>query len=906
MGNLVKPIALALVTMLLLVCWAHQRGRSTGLVRKGPKIQEMKNVEKLPLKPEIPDTDMTIEVNDNTPDKNPSIPTNPEVEHEPRETEKTDAQENMIIQKDVSPNKEIIIQSDPPIPLRDNEAGNLLKQDNGNVHKTGPSLPTSSIKEEETVPSNSSEKHVSSMNNTSINEREKLATAVEDKSEEHVPSMNNTSIKEKEKLTTAVEDKSEIQVAESNTTTGSQPLTIKEPKPLEKYDPYGKEKETQKVASDVESEEVYYAKVLGKQLDACGDLCNVNGSSYKVKLAFGDDVFDRISADVNCPKLFASEYIDTPAKRVPPSRIPKAMLHSFSLDGQSAISYASRIYSEVSINSSVTDWPDSLIQEYLDNLKSGTYKGSYGQHNSRNLLEVAKKYYSGKTILVLGSVTPWVEAILLHAGATHIYTVDHRVIQCNHPKVTPLTAVEFNELYRQGKVPKIAGAVAFGTVVHSGLGRYGDILNPWGDIMAMSKLWCVLQPDAVVAVSTFADATASDVVEWNMRRHYGSRRLPRLFTNYRIMQVYPRTNWQLLFVARKVDPSSTTRIPRYGLDDSSTAAADKDYFSSKIGESREPSSTAKPIEKYDPYGKENATKPAAPTENVRNELPSSGAKEVKPIEKYDPYGKENATKPTAPTENVRNQLPSGEAKEVKPIEKYDPYGKENATKPAAPTENVKNELPSSGAKEVKPIEKYDPYGKENATQPTAPTENVKNQLPSGEAKEVKPIEKYDPYGKGNTTQPTAPTENVRNQLPSGEAKEVKPIEKYDPYGKENATQPTAPTENVRNQLPSGEAKEVKPIEKYDPYGKENATQPTASTGGVRNELPSSEAKEVKPIEKYDPYGKEMEMMNETSAIVGSDSNNKMKPIEKYDPYGKGEPTLADTKSEETKSLDKQT
>jgi hypothetical protein len=28
-------------------------------------------------------------------------------------------------------------------------------------------------------------------------------------------------------------------------------------------------------------------------------------------------------------------------------------------------------------------------------------------------------------------------------------------------------------------------------VEHSGLGRYGDALNPWGDIIAIAKAWCV-------------------------------------------------------------------------------------------------------------------------------------------------------------------------------------------------------------------------------------------------------------------------------------------------------------------------------------------------------------------------------------------------------------------------------
>ena len=38
------------------------------------------------------------------------------------------------------------------------------------------------------------------------------------------------------------------------------------------------------------------------------------------------------------------------------------------------------------------------------------------------------------------------------------------------------------------------GVVTFSSLEHSGLGRYGDQLNPWGDLIAMSKAWCLTKP----------------------------------------------------------------------------------------------------------------------------------------------------------------------------------------------------------------------------------------------------------------------------------------------------------------------------------------------------------------------------------------------------------------------------
>ena len=31
--------------------------------------------------------------------------------------------------------------------------------------------------------------------------------------------------------------------------------------------------------------------------------------------------------------------------------------------------------------------------------------------------------------------------------------------------------------------------VSFSSIEHSGLGRYGDALNPWGDLIASAQAW---------------------------------------------------------------------------------------------------------------------------------------------------------------------------------------------------------------------------------------------------------------------------------------------------------------------------------------------------------------------------------------------------------------------------------
>ena len=39
--------------------------------------------------------------------------------------------------------------------------------------------------------------------------------------------------------------------------------------------------------------------------------------------------------------------------------------------------------------------------------------------------------------------------------------------------------------------------VTFSSIEHSGLGRYGDSLNPWGDLITMAQSWCLLKPGEI-------------------------------------------------------------------------------------------------------------------------------------------------------------------------------------------------------------------------------------------------------------------------------------------------------------------------------------------------------------------------------------------------------------------------
>ena len=73
------------------------------------------------------------------------------------------------------------------------------------------------------------------------------------------------------------------------------------------------------------------------------------------------------------------------------------------------------------------------------------------------------------------------------------------------------------------------------------LGRYGDTMNPWGDIMAIAEAWCASSKTAQLAIGVptmikFQDgAEGKDINEFNAHRVYGPVTYPLLATNWKFV-----------------------------------------------------------------------------------------------------------------------------------------------------------------------------------------------------------------------------------------------------------------------------------------------------------------------------------------------------------------------------------
>eukprot|EP00470_Lotharella_oceanica_P001219 CAMPEP_0170167626 /NCGR_PEP_ID=MMETSP0040_2-20121228/983_1 /TAXON_ID=641309 /ORGANISM="Lotharella oceanica, Strain CCMP622" /LENGTH=248 /DNA_ID=CAMNT_0010405715 /DNA_START=231 /DNA_END=974 /DNA_ORIENTATION=+ len=122
----------------------------------------------------------------------------------------------------------------------------------------------------------------------------------------------------------------------------------------------------------------------------------------------------------------------------------------------------------------------------------------------------------GYRILVVGSETPWVEAILIGYGnAKHVTTVDFKPLPSNDYVETVLVD-ELDESF-----PLYDAVVTFSSIEHDGLGRYGDPMHPFADIERMQGIRSLVRSDGLIFLAV---PIGRDSLVWNAHRIYGEKR----------------------------------------------------------------------------------------------------------------------------------------------------------------------------------------------------------------------------------------------------------------------------------------------------------------------------------------------------------------------------------------------
>ena len=135
--------------------------------------------------------------------------------------------------------------------------------------------------------------------------------------------------------------------------------------------------------------------------------------------------------------------------------------------------------------------------------------------------------------LVIGSTEPCYESLAIAHGA-EVTLVEYQKITVEYPGFATLTEKEF-----QKETKAFDFAISISSVEHSGLGRYGDPLDPDGDLKSMSILYNRLKVGAHLFLSV---PVGEDKIEWNTHRVYGENRLPLLINGFEVLRIYGDTD----------------------------------------------------------------------------------------------------------------------------------------------------------------------------------------------------------------------------------------------------------------------------------------------------------------------------------------------------------------------------
>ncbi|CAL1158985.1 unnamed protein product [Cladocopium goreaui] len=324
------------------------------------------------------------------------------------------------------------------------------------------------------------------------------------------------------------------------------------------------------------TEDFYFSRLRPRLLEGCGAVCDISLQTE------GSPTFwvPEYLADVDCPAITGNRVAGQSARLQPPLRsVPYVFKDDFQRGG---VTFLPR-YELATVHSwerRCKQWSKDSVEDLMNLFRF--YQGpeplrwprfdDFVAYDSEELNSTARFVASlrdalplledamGGHWLVLGSLSPWIEAILLEYGvASRVSTLEYaNLSSCpdRHPKITNLLPEDFNQGYLSAE--RFDGFVQWSSVEHSGLGMYGDEINPWGDRQAVAQLWCRGRAKAWFFFGPGPEGPGGSVMGrklhnenrsgrhsgspfdeplyWNAGRDYGREALGRLMLNWKLVR----------------------------------------------------------------------------------------------------------------------------------------------------------------------------------------------------------------------------------------------------------------------------------------------------------------------------------------------------------------------------------
>lgn len=212
---------------------------------------------------------------------------------------------------------------------------------------------------------------------------------------------------------------------------------------------------------------------------------------------------------------------------VPPTYPPKYLYNKYTFDGKIPMQVQYFDNTNNSINPSHNTKLD--YEKFFSKLDKRIF--DYYNHEGKAFFEVIKKYnFIGKNVTIWGLAGLNLEAFSLWAGANNVYVVEYNKPIIDLNKIRVFDNSEFKLENVQSDI-----AISYSSFEHDGLGRYGDPLNPTGDIIAMQNAHDHLSEEGILLLGL---PLGPDCLVWNAHRIYGKLRLPRMLKNFKLLDVF--------------------------------------------------------------------------------------------------------------------------------------------------------------------------------------------------------------------------------------------------------------------------------------------------------------------------------------------------------------------------------
>lgn len=211
-----------------------------------------------------------------------------------------------------------------------------------------------------------------------------------------------------------------------------------------------------------------------------------------------------------------------------PENIPEELLNEYTMNGQALMEYkyANDCSEETQalINANFTQ---EIFDQSLQRIKNKE-RNYYGHTDTWMYQALANFPVKDKNVCLMGSTHPWYEAMLIEYGVTTCTVIEYSKRDPFHEKITYLQPHEVEDR-------TFDACISISSYEHDGLGRYGDPLNPNGDIEAMKKTATLLNPDGLLYLSI---PIGLDKVVFNLHRVYGKVRIEKLLEGWETVEKF--------------------------------------------------------------------------------------------------------------------------------------------------------------------------------------------------------------------------------------------------------------------------------------------------------------------------------------------------------------------------------